>query len=67
MTPGDAKDYLSTCEPPKLATNASELLVALMEPDNSMAEVAAAIEGQALIVGKLISLANSAWSNRSRP
>jgi HD-like signal output (HDOD) protein len=58
---------LSTCSLPPNAGSTTALLRLLMDSDKDMADVASAIQSHAVIVGKLISLANSAWSNPVRP
>lgn len=60
-------DQLSRGQLPPHAANSEQLLDVLMDPDKDIPEVAAAIELHVVIVGKLISLANSAWSNPIRP
>lgn len=58
---------LSTCALPPNAASATALLSMLMDSDKDMADVATAVQTHAVIVGKLISLANSAWSNPVTP
>lgn len=58
---------LSTSSLPPNAACSSALLNLLMDPDKDMGDVAEAVQSHAVIVGKLIALANSAWSNPVRP
>lgn len=60
-------EQLASGELPPHTANSAHLLQLLMDPDQDMAGLAAAIELHAVIVGKLIALANSAWSNPIRP
>ena len=62
----DIRAQLASSKPPHLATNSARLLTALMELDASIADLAKAISGHAVIVGRLIALANSAWSSPVR-
>lgn len=63
----DIADRLQHGELPPHAANSDRLLGVLMDPDKDFSEVSAAIESHVVIVGKLISSANSAWSNPIRP
>lgn len=56
-------DRLASSELPPNAANSAQFLRALMDPDQGLAELAAVVQLHAIIVGKIIALANSAWSN----
>ena len=61
------RDRLLSSKPPALAPNSSGLFTSLMDTDSDVADVTEAISDHAIIVGKLIALANSAWSNPVKP
>lgn len=52
-----------TTEVPSLSTGSSQLLTKLMDGDIGVQDVLTSIDQHVVVVGKLISLANSAWSN----
>lgn len=61
------RDRLLSSKPPQIGVNSSALFGLLMNSNCEPAELNAAIADHAVIVGKLIALANSAWSNPVRP
>ena len=67
MTTQVVDDRLAISEPPHLAAGSTDLLDVLMDTENDVADIACVIGQHSPIVGRLISLANSAWSNPASP
>lgn len=67
MNPVGARDRLMSGRDPRLPTSSAQLLSTLMDQSIDLGDLAASIDPHAVIVGKLISLANSAWSNPIKP
>ncbi len=60
-------EILDNAEAPRIAVNFAPILRALTVKGIGLMDVVRVIDSHALIVARLISLANSAWSNPVRP
>lgn len=66
-TASHASAILEAAEPPRIAVNFAPILRALTVRGIGLMDVVKVIDSHAIIVARLIALANSAWSNPAKP